>query len=115
MKIFEVTEPINNLQRDLLGVAEFLRTQNKDFAADGSIDFEAFKNLASDMFGVEVSINQLEQMSGQPPLNTVIQTVDIPKGQIFFAGSQELPDTMSVPQAQEVVSRAANRAAKKRS
>lgn len=112
MRINEVTEPVTG---KLVGLAEFLLGQTVDSAAPKKISLKSFIELAQDVTGSTFTAEQLADLASRPPLNQIIQSVDPAQQQIQFKGSEELPTAMPVDKAQEIVSRAAQRAADRRS
>lgn len=112
MRINEVTEPVTS---KLVGLAEFLLGQAGDSAAPKKISLKSFIELAQDVTGSTFTAEQLTDLAEKPPLNQIIQSVDPVQQQVQFKGSEDMPTDMPVDQAQEIVSQAAERAAKRRS
>jgi hypothetical protein len=110
MKINEVTDSVTS---QLVGLAEFLLGQTQDFAAPKKINLKTFIELAQDITGSTFTPEQIIDMAEKPPLNTIIANVE--RDQIIFKGNDSTSTPMSVDKSQEIVSRAAQRAAKKRS
>lgn len=101
--------------KQLYLLAKFLETQLIDSAAKKSIATKTFNELANDITGSNFEFSQIKDLIGKDPLKNVIQGMSDDGETIYFKGAAE--DTnkgMSVTRAQDVVSKAADRAAKKR-
>lgn len=110
-----VREVVNSGTTELFALAEFLLGQFKDTAAPKKIATKTFLELAQDVTGSSYSIDQIKQLKDQKPLNNVIRDISPDGQEIYFKDAAEEPsEKMSVTRAQDVVSRAADRAAKKR-
>ena len=93
----------------LVGLVQFLAGRADDTAAQKQISQEAFMKLAHDL-GIPVTSQNLGELISKPPLNGVLEPLDPNSGMISFKGADIGPAKMSVPQAQQVVSKMAKSA-----
>lgn len=112
MKIFEVNNPDSVDPNRLVGLVQFLSGRAENTNARKQISQDTFIKLAQSL-GVNVTNNNLAGVIAQPPLNAVLEPLDPNSGMITFKGADIGPTKMSVPQAQQVVSKMAKSAAKK--
>ncbi len=110
MKITEVTNPTVT---KLLALANFLKGRATDTGAKPEYPTDGFLNLARTM-GVEITVDQLQQMAGEPPLNGVLNPMEPNSPKITFKTDQESePTTMPVDKARDIVAKAAKSAMKR--
>lgn len=97
----------------LLGLVKFLSGRAEDTNARKSIDRDTFVQAAQSL-GINVTSQNLGDVVSQEPLTGVLEPLnpDSPD-QIFFKGAAIGPAKMSVPQAQQVVSKMAKSAMKR--
>ena len=110
MRINEVEQQDGGADpKKLVGLVNFLsgRAQNSD--AQMQISQDAFISAAQSL-GINVTKENLAQIIGQPPLDGVLDPLDPQTGMITFKGANIGPSGMSVPQAQQVVSKSAKSA-----
>jgi hypothetical protein len=103
----------------LVALSQFLLNRAQDENVAKTFSTASFIKLASQM-GIPLTVDQLKQMVGQPPLSHIIANVegDDRTGRIVFKGAGEDADTqgtkgeMNTDQAQNVVANMAKRAQK---
>lgn len=99
----------------IMALATFLLGRAKDTGASKTISTQTFLSLSRDL-GINMTVDQLKNLSQKAPLNSVITDVQGDEnGKILFKGDQSAADsnTMNVDQAQKIVSKMAKRAAKR--
>ena len=114
MRIDEIATP-NDAGADpntLLGLVQFLNGRAQDTDAQKQISQDAFIELAQSL-GINVTSQNLAQIVGAPPLNSVLEPLDAQSGMITFKGADIGPGKMTVPQAQQVVNKMAKSAMKR--
>ena len=114
MKIFEVAGDSSTPSPDqLLGLVQFLAGRAGDTNGPMQIGAEAFVNLAQSL-DINININNLEEIVGQPPLSGVLEPFDPTTNQIVFKGAEQAsPTQMPVNKAQDIVAAAAKSAMKR--
>jgi hypothetical protein len=110
MRIFEVADP--NSQK-LMALSQFLSGRSDDESARKQISQQAFIDLAKSL-GVNVTIENLGELIGQPPLSNMLDPLDPQSGIVSFKGNTETATGMSVDQARAVVDSNAKAALKRR-
>jgi hypothetical protein len=110
MRIDEVDQGTD--PNKLLGLVQFLAGRANDTDAQKQISQGAFMQLAQSL-GINVTTQNLGAMIAQSPLNGVLEPLDPNSGMITFKGADIGPTKMSVPQAQQVVSKMAKSAMKR--
>ena len=110
MRIFEVAEP--NSQK-LMALSQFLSGRSDDESAKKQISQQAFIDLAKSL-GVNVTLENLGELIGQPPLSNILEPLDPNSGIVRFKGNTEAETGMSVDQARAVVDSNAKAALKRR-
>lgn len=105
----------------LVALSQFLLNRAQDENVSKTFSTASFIKLASQM-GIPLTVDQLKQMVGQPPLSHIIANVegDDRTGRIVFKGAGEDVDAdaqgargeMNTDQAQNVVANMAKRAQK---
>lgn len=94
----------------ILALITFLLGRAKDTDAEKRISTPSLIKLAQSM-GMSLTVDQLIDASQQPPLDSIIKSVN--QDQVLFRGAEEKPtDTMSTDQAEKIVSKMAKRAMK---
>ena len=96
----------------LLGLAKFLAGRATDTNAQKQISRDTFINAAQSL-GINITQDNLADVVNQPPLDGVLEPLDPKSDVISFKGANIGPAKLSVPQAQQVVAKAAKSAAKK--
>lgn len=103
----------------LMALAEFLRSRQKDQAAEPRIARDTFLKLAANL-GIAITADQLKDMIQRPPLNAVIQDVtgsddQEASGEIRFRGAESGSDgdIMTPDMARQTVDQMSKRAAQK--
>jgi hypothetical protein len=114
MKIFEVAGDSSTPSPDqLLGLVQFLAGRAGDTNGPKQIGAQAFVNLAQSL-DINININNLEEIVGQPPLSGVLEPFDPTTNQIVFKGAEQSgPTQMPVNKAQDIVAAAAKSAMKR--
>ena len=110
MRIFEVADP--NSQK-LMALSQFLSGRSDDESARKQISQQAFIDLAKSL-GVNVTLENLGELIGQPPLSNILEPLDPNSGIVRFKGNTEAETGMSVDQARAVVDSNAKAALKRR-
>jgi len=110
MRIFEVADP--NSQK-LMALSQFLSGRSDDESAKKQISQQAFIDLAKSL-GVNVTLENLGELIGQPPLSNILDPLDPQSGVVSFKGNTEAATGMSVDQAHAVVDSNAKAAMKRR-
>ena len=110
MRIFEVADP--NSQK-LMALSQFLSGRSDDESAKKQISLQAFIDLAKSL-GVNVTLENLGELIGQPPLSNILEPLDPNSGIVRFKGNTEAETGMSVDQARAVVDSNAKAAMKRR-
>ena len=110
MRIFEVADP--NSQK-LMALSQFLSGRSDDESAKKQISQQAFIDLAKSL-GVNVTLENLGELIGQPPLSNILEPLDPNSGIVRFKGNTEAETGMSVDQARAVVDSNAKAALKRR-
>jgi len=110
MRIFEVADP--NSQK-LMALSQFLSGRSDDESAKKQISQQAFIDLAKSL-GVNVTLENLGELIGQPPLSNILEPLDPNSGIVRFKGNTEAETGMSVDQARAVVDSNAKAAMKRR-
>jgi len=110
MRIFEVADP--NSQK-LMALSQFLSGRSDDESAKKQISQQAFIDLAKSL-GVNVTLENLGELIGQPPLSNILDPLDPQSGVVSFKGNTEAATGMSVDQARAVVDSNAKAALKRR-
>jgi hypothetical protein len=103
----------------LVALGQFLLNRAQDENVSKTFSTASFIKLASQM-GIPLTVDQLKQMVGQPPLSHIIANVegDDKTGRIVFKGAGEdtedngIKGEMNTDQAQNVVANMAKRAQK---
>jgi hypothetical protein len=118
MRLFEFAGPANGPDIDtgqLAALTKFLTGRATDTNAQQKISIAAFNNLASGM-GINLTADQLKELSLVPPLSNLIADVqgDDQTGEVIFKGAEEPAPNMSVDQARDTVNSMAKRAASKK-
>jgi hypothetical protein len=109
MRIFEVADPIAS---KLLALAQFAMARAVDEGGERQSSVDGFIQRARSL-GIEVTPDQLVDMSNRPPLNGIMLPIQ-PNGTVIkFIGNESTPTAMPVNQAQEIVAQAAKSAARK--
>ena len=111
MRIFEVADP--NSQK-LMALSQFLSGRSDDESAKKQISQQAFIDLAKSL-GVNVTLENLGELIGQPPLSNILEPLEPNSGVVRFKGDTETATGMSVDQARAVVDSNAKAAMKRRS
>ena len=111
MRIFEFADP--NSQK-LMALSQFLSGRSDDESAKKQISQQAFIDLAKSL-EVNVTLENLGELIGQPPLSNVLDPLDPQSGVVSFKGDTEATTGMSVDQARAVVDSNAKAALKRRS
>jgi hypothetical protein len=93
----------------LVGLVNFLAGRAQDSDAQKQISQDAFISAAQSL-GINITKQNIAQIIGQPPLDGVLDPIDQNTGMITFKGADIGPAGMSVPQAQQVVSKSAKSA-----
>jgi hypothetical protein len=94
----------------LAALGQFLLGRAQDTDAEKTISTSAFMKLANSM-GISLTIDQLVDLSQQPPLSNIIANVE--GDTVVFRGADSQPaDGMTVDQARATVDSMAKRAAK---
>lgn len=100
-----VTDP-----KQLMGLVQFLAGRAEDTNARKSIDKGTFIKLAHNL-GIKITDQTLPGLISQPPLSNVLEPMDPQNPNTIYYKGAEVPSTqMSVPQAQQVVSKMAKSA-----
>lgn len=109
-----IAEVANPTVTKVFALAKLLARRATDTGATPQYDVSGFINMAQ-MLGAEVSPDQLQQLVSQPPLNAVIEPMepDATKIQFKVGNSEDKNVTMPVNRAEEIVAKAAKKAAKK--
>jgi hypothetical protein len=95
----------------ILALVTFLLGRAKDTDSEKRISTPSLIKLAQHM-GLNLTVDQLIDVSQQPPLDTIIKSVSA--NEVLFRGAETQPtDTMNTDQAEKIVSQMAKRAAKK--
>ena len=110
MRIDEVDQ--GDDPKKLLGLVQFLAGRANNTDAQKQISQGAFMQLAQSL-GINITTQNLGAIISQPPLNGVLEPLDPNSGMITFKGADIGPAKMSVPQAQQVVSKMAKSAMKR--
>ena len=110
MRIFEVADP--NSQK-LMALSQFLSGRSDDESAKKQISQQAFIDLAKSL-GVNVTLENLGELIGQPPLSNILEPLEPNSGIVRFKGNTEAETGMSVDQARAVVDSNAKAALKRR-
>ena len=110
MRIDEVDQGAD--PNKLVGLVQFLAGRATDTNAQKQISHGAFMQLAPSL-GINITTQNLAAIIAQPPLNGVLEPLDPNSGMITFKGADIGPTKMSVPQAQQVVSKMAKSAMKR--
>lgn len=114
MRIDEVNVPSVDTNPDkLLGLVAFLSGRADNTNAQKQISKDAFISAARSL-GVMLTPDTLDDVIAKPPLNGVLEPLDPQSDQITFKGANIGPAKMSVPQAQQVVAKAARSAMQRR-
>lgn len=116
MRINEVETQENG---KLVALSQFLLNRAQDENVTKTFSTASFIKLASQM-GIPLTVDQLKQMVGQPPLNNIIANVegDGQTGRVTFkrpgeeVDSQSASGEMNTDQAQNIVAGMAKRAMK---
>ena len=111
MRLFEFADP--NSQK-LMALSQFLSGRSDDESAKKQISQQAFIDLAKSL-EVNVTLENLGELIGQPPLSNVLDPLDPQSGVVSFKGDTEATTGMSVDQARAVVDSNAKAALKRRS
>jgi len=111
MRILEVTDPSST---KLAALSQFLLGRARDTSAQRSISTTAFLNLAREM-GVVLTLDQLINLSQQPPLSNIIATMN--QTEVKFIDSTESGQAVSnasrdARRDQQIVDKMAKRASK---
>ena len=112
MKINEVANPTVT---KVFALADFLAHRAKDTGASPDYSVSAFINMAQNL-GADITVNQLQQMAGEPPLNAVINPMEPNATTLTFKSGDESesdPVSMPVDRAQDIVAKAAKSAMKR--
>jgi len=109
MKINEVTNPTVT---KVFSLANLLRARAKDTGAKPDYSTDAFIKMAQTL-GAEITVDQLQQMAGEPPLNAVLNPMEPNAAKITFKIGQEQPVEMPVDKAEQIVAKAAKSALKR--
>ena len=114
MRIDEVELPtVNTEPNSLVGLVKFLAGRAEDSNAQKQISKDAFISAARSL-GVMVTPQNVDQLILKPPLNGVLEPIDPQNPDVIsFKGADIGPAKMSVPQAQQVVSKMAKSAMKR--
>ena len=113
MRIDEVDLPSSAADPNkLVGLVNFLAGRAEDTNAQKQISQDTFIQLAQSL-GIDVTPATLGGFIAQPPLNGVLEPLDPQSNMIAFKGADIGPAKMSVPQAQQVVSKMAKSAMKR--
>jgi len=115
MKINEVFSQQPDIAR-VTALADFLTGRAEDRSAPQKISTGAFLNLAKDM-GVNLTLDQLKNISQQPPLSDVIRNVE--NDNVIFktvdnTDNEEPNTTLDTEKAKSIVDKMAKRANKKK-
>ena len=110
MRLFEFADP--NSQK-LMALSQFLSGRSDDESAKKQISQQAFIDLAKSL-GVNVTLENLGELIGQPPLSNILDPLDPQSGVVSFKGNTEAATGMSVDQARAVVDSNAKAALKRR-
>lgn len=95
---------------ELLGLVQFLAGRVDDTNAKKTISKNAFVSLAQSL-DINVNLDNVEQIVGQPPLSSVLEPLKPGSDEIFFKGAgQSEPVAMPVNKAQDIVAAAAKSA-----
>jgi len=111
MRLFEFAD--SNSQK-LMALSQFLSGRSDDESAKKQISQQAFIDLAKSL-EVNVTLENLGELIGQPPLSNVLDPLDPQSGVVSFKGDTEATTGMSVDQARAVVDSNAKAALKRRS
>lgn len=110
MRINEVdSQSVDTDPQKLVGLVNFLAGRAKDSNAQKQISQDAFMQLARSL-GIMLTSQNLGDIIAKPPLNGVLEPLDPSSNMISFKGAEIGPSQMSVPQAQQVVAKAAKSA-----
>jgi hypothetical protein len=113
MRITEIAQPSVNTEPDkLVGLAKFLSGRAENTNAQKQISQDAFISAARSL-GVMLTPDNLADVIAKPPLNGVLEPLDPQSNMISFKGANIGSTKMSVPQAQQVVSKMAKSAMKR--
>jgi len=102
----------------LAALTKFLLGRARDEAGEKRVGVDTMINLASNL-GISLTPTQLQDMSLQEPLQSLISNVDVDRNQVYFRGEPGEGDDasdaiasgkMSVDQAQNTVDSMAKRA-----
>lgn len=96
----------------LLGLVNFLVGRAEDTNAQKTISQDAFIQAAQSL-GINITKQNLNDVVSQPPLNGVLEPLSPNSDVIAFKGADIGPEKLSVPQAQQVVSKMAKSAMKR--
>lgn len=113
MRIDEVeTQTTGSDPNVLLGLVNFLAGRAEDTNAQKQISQDAFIQAAQSL-GINITKQNLIDVVSQPPLDGVLEPLDPNSGMVTFKGADIGPEKLSVPQAQQVVSKMAKSAMKR--
>lgn len=113
MRIDEVSLPSSDTDPNkLVGLVNFLAGRAEDSNAQKQISQDAFISAARSL-GIMLTPQNLGDVISKPPLNGVLEPLDPQSGMVTFKGADVGPTKMSVPQAQQVVSKMAKSAMKR--
>lgn len=96
----------------LLGLVNFLAGRAEDTNAQKQISQDAFIQAAQSL-GINITKQNLIDVVSQPPLSGVLEPLSPNSDMIAFKGADIGPEKLSVPQAQQVVSKMAKSAMKR--
>lgn len=109
MRLREVADPATPDSNQLLALVQFLRGRSRDTSSRSQISQQAFFKLARSL-GINITPDNLVQISGQPPLSNVLEPVDPASGMIVFKGGEPTDVNMPVNKAQDIVANMAKKA-----
>ena len=111
MKIFEVDTSAVTKPNNLVGLVDFLAGRATDTNSSKQISQDAFIRLAKTL-GITVTKASLPDLTNQEPLNTVVEPLQ-PNSEdpLVFKGGEPAEVAMPVDKAQDIVAKAAKKAA----
>lgn len=115
MRINEVDDSANQAlsAEKLMGLVSFLAGRAKDTNAKKQISQDAFINMARQL-GIHITQQQLADLTLLPPLSNVLEPITPGSSDpIVYKGGEPEAVSMPVNKAQDIVAKAASKAAKK--
>jgi len=111
MRINEVDTPPDGGAdpNKLMGLINFLAGRAENSNSTKQISQQAFIQLAKSI-GINITDQNIGQILNSPPSDALLEPIDQESGMISFRGADIGPSNMSVPQAQQVVSKSAKSA-----